>query len=82
MNDMERRRLNILNRRFRNRINEVYSVYRKEIEGIIGEEEEKADNLDEYFPDSPMAESIRDRIDELEERLETVEKAVGMIMEE
>ena len=82
MNDMERRRLNILNRRFRNRINEVYSVYRKEIEGIIGEEEEKADNLDEYFLDSPMAESIRDRIDELEERLETVEKAVGMIMEE
>lgn len=82
MNNMERRRLNFLNRKFRNRVNEVYSTYRKEIEEIIGKEEEKADNLDEYFPDSPRSESIRDGLDELEERLETIEEAVSMIMEE
>lgn len=82
MNDMERRRLDLLNRRFRNRVNEAYSDYRKKIEEIIGKEEEKADNLDEYFPSSPLAESIRDGIDELEERLETIEEAVDMIMEE
>ena len=82
MNDMERRRLDLLNRRFRNRVNEAYSDYRKKIEEIIGKEEEKADNLDEYFPSSPLAESIRDGINELEERLETIEEAVDMIMEE
>lgn len=82
MNDMERRRLDLLNRRFRNMVNEAYSDYRKKIEEIIGKEEEKADNLDEYFPSSPLAESIHDGIDELEERLETIEEAVDMIMEE
>lgn len=82
MNDMERRRLDLLNRKFRNRVNEAYSDYRKKIEEMIGKEEEKADNLDEYFPYSPLAESIRDGIDELEERLETIEEAVDMIMEE
>ena len=81
MNDRERKALNLLKRRFRNVISEAYSAYRKEIEVIIGKEEEKADNLDEYFPDSPLTESIRDGIDELEEMLETIEEAVGMIME-
>lgn len=82
MNNIERRRLDLLNRKFRNRVNEAYSDYRKKIEEMIGKEEEKADNLDEYFPSSPLAESIRDGIDELEERLETIEEAVDMIMEE
>ena len=82
MNDKERSRLDFLNRGFRNKVCEAYIAYRKEIEGIIGKEEKKADNLDEHFPGSSQAESIRDGIDELEERLEAIDEAVSTIVEE
>ncbi len=81
MNSRERKKVNTITQEFRNKMDELFGLYRMQIVKVIEIEEEKAEKLDDYFPDSSQVESIRDGIDELEQMLETFEEAIDMIRE-
>ncbi len=81
MNRKERKKVDILTEEFRNRVDELFEIYRMQIVKMLENEEEKAERLDDYFPDSSQVEAIRDGIDELEEMLDNFEEAVDMIRE-